>query len=146
MKSFYIYQTGAIRFHKASYDIIKDANPKEQAELLCYALATSVPTNVCEEFAKIVGVSPANLMNTLVQRSQEPVYRKAPRKRTARAKLTPDKVVDIFTSQTKAGIMAEIHNVSVHTVYAVRGRRSWQHITNELNRPHRKCTPNLQEA
>lgn len=46
--------------------------------------------------------------------------------------LTPKQVIEIFLSPLKADYLASLHNTSRTTVYRIKKRQSWGHLTKDL--------------
>jgi hypothetical protein len=123
------------------------ANPEEQAKVLCLLLGTSVPTDVSTAFAKMIGADEKKAFETYIDTAKEfgvsDIGKNSQGKRGVQhhgAKLTPDEVTDIFTNLYSAAAMSRKYDVNVTTIYDIRNRRTWTHVTQGLERPPKQMT------
>ena len=60
--------------------------------------------------------------------------------RLARAKLTPNQVIEIYQSQLPVSELAIKYGVSKYTLWDIKAKRTWATITNDLPEPQTKMT------
>jgi hypothetical protein len=110
-------------------------------------MATSVPTDVSTEFAKMIGADEKQAFETYIDTVREFGVSDTGKLGHGNrgvshhgSKLTPDAVVDIFTNIYSAAAMSRKYNVHDTTIYDIRNRRTWTHVTKDLERPPKQMT------